>query len=46
MTVAAASFASLPLQVALFAVTQDPRMLIRVQPLEGVGAAVFGVLLH
>lgn len=38
-------FASLPLRAALFAVIPNPWVLVLVQPLEGVGAAVFGVML-
>jgi MFS family permease len=38
-------FASLPLRAALFAVVDDPYLLVPVQLLEGVAAAVFGVML-
>jgi MFS family permease len=38
-------FASLPLRAALFATTQLPAAVVLVQPLEGLGAAVFGVML-
>ena len=38
-------FASLPLRAALFAVVEDPYLLLPVQLLEGVAAAVFGVML-
>lgn len=38
-------FASLPLRAMLFALFHNPHMLVFVQPLEGVGAAVFGVML-
>ena len=38
-------FASLPLRAALFALVDDPYLLVPVQLLEGVAAAVFGVML-
>ncbi len=38
-------YASLPLRAALFAVVDDPYLLVPVQLLEGVAAAVFGVML-
>jgi MFS family permease len=38
-------FASLPLRAMLFAIFQNPLTLFFVQPLEGLGAAVFGVML-
>jgi MFS family permease len=38
-------FASLPVRAALFAVVEDPYLLVPVQLLEGVAAAVFGVML-
>jgi MFS family permease len=38
-------FASLPLRAALFALVEDPYWLLPVQLLEGVAAAVFGVML-
>ncbi len=38
-------FASLPLRAALFALVDDPYWLVPVQLLEGVAAAVFGVML-
>jgi MFS family permease len=38
-------FASLPLRAVLFAATQLPAAVVLVQPLEGLGAAVFGVML-
>jgi MFS family permease len=38
-------FATLPLRALLFGVLQAPWMLVLVQPLDGIGAAVFGVLL-
>ena len=38
-------YASLPLRAALFALVDDPYLLVPVQLLEGVAAAVFGVML-
>jgi len=38
-------FASLPLRAALFALVDNPYLLVPVQLLEGVAAAVFGVML-
>lgn len=38
-------FASLPLRAALFAMVENPYLLVPVQLLEGVAAAVFGVML-
>lgn len=38
-------FASLPLRAALFAVVEEPYLLLPVQLLEGVAAAVYGVML-
>jgi MFS family permease len=38
-------FGSLPLRAALFAAIANPMALVLVQPLEGLGAVVFGVML-
>jgi MFS family permease len=38
-------YASLPIRAALFAVVDDPYLLVPVQLLEGVAAAVFGVMM-